>query len=197
MASSPLPLRLPPTLIDVSFAGSEGCDIAAKTTSPSGAKRKSDRTYRNSAMIEAIVLNGLRICELLALRQSDVDLENLKIRRNGDAAWLPLRTNHLAAWQSLAKPHQKHTPFFPSMSRVTVWRVLRAAGDAIGLNKPLTSRRARKMLGYALGRLHALPVRTLGVAMGVHDPRSLRRYLEPINFAEIPTSPYSRHHTQY
>lgn len=179
-------------MVDVAAAASRRAKIDAKTPGGSGAITKHLRAHRNAALIEAIVLNGLRICEVIALRQADVDLEGMRIRRDGEAVWLPLRTRQVEAWHSLVRPRQKHTPFFPPLSRVSVWRILRAAGEEAGLKKPLNSRRARRVLGFTLGRRHDVPARTLGVALGVRDPRSVERYLQPLDLDELPPSPVAR-----
>jgi len=192
MPTYPPPLRLPQPLVDVAGIASRRAMTDAKIPGNSGSIIKRSRTLRDAALIEGIVLNGLRICEVMALRQADVDLKGMRIRRNGQAPWLTLRTRQIEAWKSLVQPRQKRTPFFPPLSRVSIWRILRAAGEQAGLKIPLNSRRARRVLGFTLGRRHDLPARTLGAALGVHDPRSVARYLKPAKLGELPPSPKLR-----
>ena len=191
-STNPPPLRLPQALVDVSAGVRQRARAQAKVPGASGQITKFARANRNAALIEAIVLNGIRICEVIALRQADVDVKKMRIRRAPDAEWLPLRTCQVEAWHSLVRPRLKHASFFPPLSRVSIWRILRAAGHDAGLRKPLNSRRARRVLGFTLGRRHCVPARTLSVALGVQDARSVQRYLEPIDLSGLPTSPSGR-----
>jgi len=195
MLTSPPPLQLPSALVDVAGAAGRRANADTKVLGASVVITKNLRAYRDAALIEAIVLNGIRICEVMALRQADVDIGSLRIRRNVDAPWLPLRTRQREAWQSLVRQRQKHTRFFPPLSRVSIWRILRAAGKGAGLKKPLNSQRARRVLGFTLGRRHNLPARTLSAALGVKDPRSVQRYLKPADLCELPPSPKKRRRT--
>ncbi|AVP97256.1 hypothetical protein C7S18_08640 [Ahniella affigens] len=146
------------------------------------------------AAFEAVVLNGFRAGEVAALQQQDVDLSLGRIRRSTSGDWLPLRTERSSAWRALADPVRPRSLFFRSrsggsLSRISIWRILRKAGEAAGLAEPLNIRQARATLGHALGQIHALHARTLATSMGLRDARSVQRYLMPCDADAIPSSP--------
>ena len=196
MPSSRRPLLLPRTLVDIAGAARSQTDRGAGSARSPDAALRVQRASRNTALLEAIVLNGLRICEVIGLRQSDVDVKRMLIRRNCESPWMPLRTQDRGAWTSMVRQQKRNPPFFPPLSRVTIWRILRAAGEDAGLRKPMNSRRARRVLGYMLGRTHDLPARTLAIALGVKDPRSIERYLQPPSLDDLPRSPSARRRRQ-
>jgi len=147
---------------------------------------------RNHVLIVLGVYTALRSCDILLLRWDDVyDFENKRVKssiklvekKTGKSKIVPLNKNVVSALNTFVTGNARRGRFlfensrtYKAISRIQAYRIIRAAGTALGFDGSVSCHSLRKTFGYHAWRDGASPV----VLMDIYNHSSYsvtKRYL--------------------
>jgi len=139
--------------------------------------------HRDKTLILVTYRHGLRVSELIGLRWSDVDLTaaQLHVRRlkGGVDSTHPLQGDEIRALRRLKRDYEGAFVFSTErrgpLTRNTVNKLLRRAGERAGFDFPVTPHQLRHACGFALAN-RGVPTRTLQHWLGHRSIRHTVRY---------------------
>ena len=139
--------------------------------------------HRDKTLILVTYRHGLRVSELIGLRWTDVDLKGaqLHVRRlkGGVDSTHPLQGDEIRALRRLEREYEGSFVFSTErrgpLTRNTVNKLLRRAGERAGIVFPVTPHQLRHACGFALAN-RGVPTRTLQHWLGHSSIRHTVRY---------------------
>lgn len=160
-----------------------------------------EKGIRDKAIVELLYASGIKISSLIALRETDYQPQTRTIYAEGRRVPLyPSANQSLLNYIRLSRPYialPEETALFvnlqgSAMSRQGLWKMLRHAADAVGIDKNLTPRLLRRSFAVHLLENGAGP-EDLEKMLGLSDKASVAGYVKLMKGSET-IDTYTRFH---